>query len=114
MGIFSSDAVARPGRNLCSLPYGPAAAPYFFVPVKVPVSVLLFHVPLKTGGVLEVSNVPVQVAEPAAPLYVVPETRLPDTVEVPPLLSVAVPETPPFEAIVTVQVPELLPLYVPA
>jgi len=70
-------------------------------------------VPLKTIGDLEVSIFPVHVAEPAVPLYVVPETRLPEIVKLCPLLSVPEPVTEPSVATVIIQVPMPLPLKVP-
>jgi len=83
-------------------------------PVKVPLALgfELLHVPLRTWGFTEVLRFPVQAAVPAVPLYVVPETRLPDTPELPEL-SVAVPETLPPEVIVALQVPESPPLKLP-
>ncbi len=71
------------------------------------------HVPLITAGVLEVSKFPVQEAEPAVPLYTVPEVRAPDIVKVWLWLSVPLPVTLPFAPNVAVQVPELPPLNVP-
>src|ERR1700740_2018553 len=69
----------------------PTKKPQF---VKEPLSDPLVQVPLKRyapvpvlGG-FEVFTVPVHVALPAVPLYVVPLAREPDTVPVPFLLSV--------------------------
>jgi hypothetical protein len=71
------------------------------------------YVPLKTIGDWEVSIVPVHMAEPAVPLYVVPETRFPEMVKLCPLLSTPEPVTVPSAATVIIQVPMPLPLKVP-
>ena len=81
--------------------------------MKVPGPLGSVYVPLKTMGDWEVSIVPVHVAEPAVPLYVVPETRLPEIVKLCALLSTPEPVTVPSAATVIVQVPMPLPLKVP-